>query len=182
MQNVRIAVSGHRCSSRRVNASGESTPGVAVIGLTAARASSGRSSDVIALGFDVQQLQNSETTNQAEISARRFVTLNDQRLGPRGRWIATWTRWPGSLQHMVDHVVAINKTLSRKWQRNQGNGIKDPSRASTFRCQTFRCRRCRLWPSELSKISRIENRITETTPDGRVRWSVLVYSFIRFIR
>ena len=29
------------------------------------------------------------------------LTTQAQRPGPRGRWIATWTRWPGSLQRMV---------------------------------------------------------------------------------
>src|SRR6266851_8897185 len=30
------------------------------------------------------------------------LTTQAQRPGPRGRSIATWTRWPGSLQRMVE--------------------------------------------------------------------------------
>ena len=33
--------------------------------------------------------------------ARSCRTTQAQRPGPRDAWIATWTRWPGSLQRMV---------------------------------------------------------------------------------
>src|SRR5437667_6564854 len=40
-----------------------------------------------------------------EVRAETRLTTQAQRPGPRGRSIATWTRWPDSLQRMVDHVV-----------------------------------------------------------------------------
>src|SRR2546425_290021 len=36
--------------------------------------------------------------------ARSRLTTQAQRPGPRDAWIATWTRWPGSLQRMVSHT------------------------------------------------------------------------------
>src|SRR5438093_980117 len=42
-------------------------------------------------------------------------TPNDpaQRPGPRGRWIATWTRWPGSLQRMVRRQSCFTDVIVR---------------------------------------------------------------------
>src|SRR5439155_4808946 len=42
----------------------------------------------------------------------RPTTSQAQRPGPRGRWIATWTRWPGSLQRMVRPRNVITQIVS----------------------------------------------------------------------
>ena len=42
-------------------------------------------------------------------------TTQAQRPGPRGRWIATVMRWPGSLQRMVEQ--------SRYAERKRGRGL-----------------------------------------------------------
>src|SRR6266566_4771619 len=49
---------------------------------------------------------DNQTNNQKRAlthDARCRLTSQAQRPGPRGRWIATRTRWPGSLQRMVRH-------------------------------------------------------------------------------
>ena len=43
------------------------------------------------------------------------LTTQAQRPGPRGRPIATWTRWPGSLQRMVRRLVATGNPNCPNW-------------------------------------------------------------------
>ena len=63
-----------------------------------------------------------------EVSCR--LTTQAQRPGPRGRWIATWTRWPGSLQRMVGlSRYAAGVALSR--------GVAAPVTETALDCPTY---------------------------------------------
>ncbi len=48
--------------------------------------------------LDLEKLITSKCVHRYK---KRRLTTQAQRPGPRGRSIATWTRWPGSLQRMV---------------------------------------------------------------------------------
>src|SRR5258706_2366998 len=50
---------------------------------------------------------------------RSGLTTQAQRPGPRGRSIATWTRWPGSLQRMVRRIGGISHLVSPATQLRQ---------------------------------------------------------------
>ena len=87
--------------------------------LEAERAGPSVTSDV-----GIQKRSNSERRGRFSAvrlrkSARRvkgYRTTQAQRPGPRGRSIATWTRWPGSLQRKVrlHNVVQVEPKPNRK--------------------------------------------------------------------
>src|SRR6266480_4341965 len=49
-----------------------------------------------------QGLVRFPTLSSGECDFMSQLTTQAQRPGPRDAWIATWTRWPGSLQRMVE--------------------------------------------------------------------------------
>ena len=56
---------------------------------------------------------------KVNMEVRKAANDEAQRLGPRRRWIATWTRWPGSLQR------SCSATCERTKQSTQNTGLPD---------------------------------------------------------